>query len=113
MKRYRVRERAPTEAHAALGHYPELVRDLLHARGIGDLEAADRFLTPSFERDSHDPFLMPDMEKAVDRIIAARASGEQVCVWSDYDCDGIPGGVALAEFLRQIGLSVRHYIPHR
>jgi len=103
MKKYRVRERA----------HEDLIPDLLHARGVTDDEAIIRFLEPDFDRDSHDPFLLPDMEKAVERILFAKAQGEKVAVWSDYDCDGIPGGVLLAEFLRDIGLSVRHYIPHR
>lgn len=103
MKKYRVRERA----------HEDLISDLLHARGITDDEAVARFLEPDFDRDSHDPFLLPDMEKAVDRILHAKAQGEKVAVWSDYDCDGIPGGVLLTEFLRDVGLSVRHYIPHR
>ena len=53
------------------------------------------------------------MEKAVDRILAAKKNNEHVSVWSDYDADGIPGGVMLSEFLRRIGLRVTHYIPHR
>jgi single-stranded-DNA-specific exonuclease len=102
-KSYRVRERA----------HPELLYDLLIARGVtGDL-AQKNFLEPDFGRDSHDPMLLPDMEAAVDRILTAQKTGEKVCVWSDYDADGVPGGVMLAEFLRTIGLFVRHYIPHR
>jgi len=103
MKKYRVREQA----------HEDLILDLLHARGVTDDDAMARFLEPDFDRDSHDPFLLPDMEKAVDRILHAKVEGEKVAVWSDYDCDGIPGGVLLTEFLRDIGLSVRHYIPHR
>ncbi len=103
MKKYRVRERA----------HEDLIPDLLHARGVTDDEAIAHFLEPDFDRDSHDPFLLPDMEKSVDRILLAKAKEEKVAVWSDYDCDGIPGGVLLTEFLRDIGLSVRHYIPHR
>mgnify|MGYP003393481854 FL=1 len=53
------------------------------------------------------------MDVAVDRVLSARARSEKVCVWSDYDCDGIPGGVMLTEFLRGIGIDVVHYIPHR
>jgi single-stranded-DNA-specific exonuclease len=53
------------------------------------------------------------MEKSVERIIAAVRLGEKVSVWSDYDCDGVPGGVMLTDFLRKIGLEVIHYIPHR
>jgi single-stranded-DNA-specific exonuclease len=102
-KKYRLRQRA----------HSELLTDLMIARGIVEDEAQRQFLAPDFERDSHDPMLMAGMEKAVDRIIHAQKTGEKTAVWSDYDCDGIPGGVALAEFLREIGLSVRHYIPHR
>ena len=112
-KIYRVREKAPEEVHAALAAHSELLRDLLHARGVSDAEQASQFLSPDFARDSHDPFLLPDMCAGVDRIIAARRADELICVWSDYDCDGIPGGVALTEFLRDIGCRVRHYIPHR
>lgn len=103
MKKYRVRERA----------HEELIPDLLHARGMVDDAEVARFLDPDFDRESHDPFLLPDMEKAVDRILCAKVQGEKIAVWSDYDCDGIPGGVLLTEFLRDIGLAVRHYIPHR
>lgn len=102
MTSYRVREKL----------HENLLEHLLLSRGIAP-EEHERFLEPDFDRDSHDPFLMPDMEAAVARIMAARAKGEKVAVWSDYDCDGIPGGVMLVEFLRSIGLEVTHYIPHR
>jgi single-stranded-DNA-specific exonuclease len=113
MKSYRVREGVPTEVRAALSTHSELLQDLLFARGIANLEAAERFLYPEFERDSHDPFLLPDMEKAVERIRGAVRLHEKVSVWSDYDCDGVPGGVMLTDFLRKIGFEVIHYIPHR
>lgn len=102
-KSYSLRERA----------HPELLFDLLHARGITDDELQKKFLEPDYIRDSHDPFLLPDMEVAVERILAAVRAGEKICVWSDYDCDGIPGGVMLTEFLRMLGATVTHYIPHR
>lgn len=113
MKSYRVRDGAPQDVRAALGSHSELLQDLLFARGINTLEAAEQFLYPEFERDSHDPFLLPDMEKSVERILAAARLHEKVSVWSDYDCDGVPGGVMLTDFLRTIGLEVIHYIPHR
>jgi len=112
-KIYRMRDTAPGDVHAALSEHPELLRELFFTRGITDRESAARFLSPSFERGSHDPFLLPGMDVAVERIRRAAHAGELVCVWSDYDCDGIPGGVALTEFLRDIGCRVRHYIPHR
>ncbi len=102
MTAYRLRERA----------HDDLLQDLLAARGVTE-KLQGEFLEPSYEAGSHDPFLLPDMSKAVERVLLARANASQVCVWSDYDCDGIPGGVMLTDFLRRIGLSVRHYIPHR
>src|SRR3989344_3352849 len=102
MKQYRLRERL----------HENLLDDILLSRGIAP-EHHEQFLNPDFERDSHDPFLLPDMEQAVERIMSEKKNDEKVAVWSDYDCDGIPGGVMLAEFLRDIGLSVTHYIPHR
>jgi single-stranded-DNA-specific exonuclease len=102
MKSYRVREKL----------HDELLQHLLLARGIDSLYH-EQFLNPDFERDSHDPYLLPGMDAAVERLFAAKTAGEHVSVWSDYDCDGIPGGVMLTEFLRVFGLQVTHYIPHR
>jgi len=102
VRSYKVRERL----------HENLLDHLLLARGVESLEQ-DAFLNPDFERDSHDPYLLPDMEAAVDRILSAKKNNEHVAVWSDYDADGIPGGVMLTEFLRTVGLRVTHYIPHR
>lgn len=102
-KQYRLRERA----------HPDLETDLLHARGITSGTAQQEFLLPNFERHSHDPFLLPDMEKAVTRILEAKEKKEKVAVWSDYDADGLPAGVMLTQFLKSIGLDVVHHIPHR
>lgn len=114
MSDYRLREKAPHDAHAALVEHPELVRELLWHRGVTDAKAAREFLAPSFERHSHDPFLLPDMGEAVERIRAAIRAGEKIAIWSDYDCDGIPGGALLHDFFRLIGYgNFVNYIPHR
>lgn len=102
VKSYRVRESL----------HENLLDHLLLSRGLSAPEH-DAFLNPDFARDSHDPFLLPDMEKAVDRVLSAKKNNEHIAVWSDYDADGIPGGVMLSEFLRTLGLRVTHYIPHR
>ncbi len=102
MRSYKVRERL----------HENLLDHLLLSRGIATEDQAN-FLSPDFERDSHDPYLLPDMGVAVERIFAAQKNNEHVAVWSDYDADGVPGGVMLAEFLRVMGLRVTHYIPHR
>ena len=102
MKTYRVRDRL----------HENPLEHLLLSRGVQP-DGNENFLNPDYVADSHDPFLLPDMEKAVDRILAAKKNNERVAVWSDYDADGIPGGVMLSEFLRVMGLRVTHYIPHR
>jgi single-stranded-DNA-specific exonuclease len=114
MPTYSLKAKAPKDIHDALAEHPELVRELLWHRGITDTDAAREFLAPSFERHSHDPFLLPDMERAVERILAALRAGEKIAIWSDYDCDGIPGGALLHDFFRLIGYgNFINYIPHR
>ncbi len=105
--------RSVTDDANALPHHPVRVRTLLASRGIRTPEDAERFLSPNWERDTHDPFLMKDMERVVARIFHTRQSGEVILVWSDYDMDGIPGAVLLVETLTRIGCTVRHYTPHR
>jgi single-stranded-DNA-specific exonuclease len=71
------------------------------------------FLTPSYDEHLHDPMLMTDMPKASERLAKAISDKERITVWSDYDCDGIPGGVVLHDFLKKAGARFTNYIPHR
>lgn len=94
--------------------YSPLSKRLLLTRDIMTAEDAEIFLHPNWERDTHDPFLMKDMRKVVDRIVTAIEKNETIVLWSDYDMDGIPGAVLLNEFFRVVGYSnVMHYTPHR
>ena len=97
-----------------MDRYPVLLRTLLEKRGIKTTEEVEDFLNPSYERDLHDPFLLPDMEKAVERILQAIEKKEKIVIYSDYDADGIPGGVILHDFFKKIGHpNFTNYIPHR
>lgn len=90
-----------------------VVRQLLHTRGIVAPGEVETFFAPQYET-LNDPFLMTDMEKAVTRILDALAFGERIVVFSDYDCDGIPGGVLLHDFFAAVGCTnFENYIPHR
>ncbi len=92
----------------------DFVERLLHARGITETEEKEKFLNPDFVRDTHDPFRMEGMEKAVNRILQAMDAGERIAVYADFDCDGIPGAALLSEALRKIGYTnIEVYIPHR
>ncbi len=86
-----------------------LVERVLLNRHIEDQEL---FLNPVYN-DRHDPFLLKDMDKAVARILTAIEQGETICIWHDYDCDGIPGGSLLFDFFHQIEYPVLTYVPER
>jgi single-stranded-DNA-specific exonuclease len=97
-----------------MNRYPPFLRTLLEKRGIKTQEEAEAFLNPDYERDIHDPFLLPDMDKAVERILRAIENKEKIVIYSDYDADGIPGGVVLHDFFEKIGhKNFINYIPHR
>jgi len=93
-------------------YFPELLETLLKNRAVSR-EEQDDFLSPKYER-LHNPLLLPDMEKARNRIIEAIKKDEHIVVFSDYDADGIPGAVILSDFFLRIKYeNVSFYIPHR
>ncbi len=92
----------------------ELTQNFFKNRGIVTQETQERFLSPDFESDLHDPFDFVDMEKAVSRIYKAVKDKEKILIYTDYDCDGIPAGTILYDFFKKIGHSnFENYIPHR
>lgn len=93
--------------------FDDFMAGLLVHRGLRSAAEARAFLEPSYEEHLHDPMLMKDMPKAAARVAAAIDAGERIAVWSDYDCDGIPGGVVLHDFLKKAGANFTNYIPHR
>ncbi len=104
----------PVGYHCRMTGVSELVIALLRRRGIETEEARAAFLNPDFVRDTHDPFLLPNMERAVGRILTGVAGGERIAVYADFDCDGIPGAVVLHDFFKKIGhANIEIYIPHR
>src|SRR3989344_9453844 len=88
---------------AELVAYDDLTAALLVRRGIVTKENALKFLNPSYDLHLYDPLLMTDMPRAAQRLGTAILSGERIAVWSDYDCDGIPGGVLMHDFLQKAG----------
>jgi single-stranded-DNA-specific exonuclease len=114
MKQYSVRETIGKEAREELLEHSDIVAHLLHHRGIREKDAATDFLSPSYVKGVHDPFLLNDMEKAVLRILKAIENDEKIAIYSDYDADGIPGGVVLHDLLKKIGYkNFVNYIPDR
>lgn len=85
---------------------------ILEARGITDKHKAT-FLNPRYE-DKHDPFLLPDMQAAVDRLVAAREKQEKITIYGDYDIDGLTATTVLIDALHSFGFEHVHaFIPNR
>lgn len=90
-----------------------LINRLLYERGFAT-EAVERFLAPNYEEHLHDPALLHDIHAACERIQAAIAANERIAIFSDYDCDGIPGAVVLFDLFTALGYTnFQNYIPHR
>ncbi len=112
-KKYSLREPIPEKIDKMFESHSSLVRQLLYSRGLEDLESAENFLNPKYES-LHDPFLLKDMDKAVKRILKAIKKDEKIAIFSDYDADGIPGGVVLHDFFKKISYNnFINYIPLR
>ncbi len=85
---------------------------ILLCRGIASIENGRQFLAPALSTMT-DPFLLKGMQTAVERVLLARKSSETVCIYGDYDVDGITGTALLVSFLRQVGLVCNYFIPNR
>ncbi|NLY23906.1 MAG: single-stranded-DNA-specific exonuclease RecJ [Bacteroidales bacterium] len=94
-----------------LNLHPVLV-ELLVNKGIETKEEANRFLYPKLE-DLHDPFLLPDMDKAIQRIEQALGNKERILIYGDYDVDGTTAVTLAYKFFRGITSNIDYYIPDR
>ena len=88
------------------------ISDLLVQRGITTIESAEKFFHPSL-RDLHDPFLMPDMDKAVERLNRAMGSKEKILIYGDYDVDGTTAVALVYRYLQNFYSELDFYIPTR
>lgn len=88
------------------------VSELLAQRGITSVEEAEKFFHPSL-KDLHDPFLMPDMDKAVGRLNKAMGKKERIMVYGDYDVDGTTAVALVYKYLQQFYSNIEYYIPTR
>lgn len=90
----------------------ELLATILVSRNIVEDEKIKIFLEPT-RNDFYDPFLMPDMEVSVDRIIKAMDDNEKIVIYGDYDVDGITSIAVLKQFLEDRGMIIGYHIPNR
>ena len=91
---------------------PDVISSLLLQRGIVDFESAKHFFRPDWSQ-LHNPFLMKDMNKAVDRIQLAINTNEKVMIFGDYDVDGTTSVALLTEYLKNKIFYIKPYVPDR
>ena len=91
---------------------PSFIAKMLINRGISSVEDAKKFINPELS-DLYDPFLMKGIKEGVRRITKAIEHGQSICVYGDYDTDGISGASLLVLTLQKLGAKVKGHIPHR
>ena len=90
----------------------DFLAKLLVSKGITDTAGAEDFLYGDYHL-LHDPFLLPDMDKAVERVNRALDNGEKILIYGDYDVDGVTSVSLLLLYLRSRGADAKYYIPER
>lgn len=115
LNRWQLAPPPPHDLRQAMAHRPPVILQVLYNRGIARPQEIDEFMDHQYMRRT-DPFLLTDMDKAVDRIGRAIEDGEMIVVYGDFDADGVTATVLLIEALRGLGMSRRQaqpYIPDR
>ena len=88
------------------------IKELLNKRGIRTEEEIAEFISPAPQK-TYDPFLLLNMEAGVDQILSVIDSGGRICIYGDYDADGVTSVVILTEVLSQLTDNLTYYIPSR
>ena len=110
-RRWEISKRAPKAIFSENADLPPLAVQLLHNRSYTNREDIESVVSGS--EPPHDPFLMSGMDAAVERILRALRSREAICVYADYDADGVSGAAVLISALRLLGVDPRYYFPRR
>ena len=114
-QRWIIRERPDTEKVEKLSkeiNINPVLSSILVQRGISHYKAAKAYFRPSLN-DLHDPFLMEDMDLAIERLNRAIHNGENILVYGDYDVDGTTSVALVYSYLKKIYSNIFYYIPDR
>jgi single-stranded-DNA-specific exonuclease len=98
--------------NGSVGSFPPILEHLIRQRGLPEGMDIEGYLHPKL-RDLADPFLIPEMHLAVARILLAADRQEEVCIYGDYDVDGVTSITLMRQILRAYGLEPRYFIPRR
>ncbi|MFZ0547207.1 MAG: single-stranded-DNA-specific exonuclease RecJ [Candidatus Promineifilaceae bacterium] len=109
--RWQVKPAVPHEIKQTLGQYHPVLQQVLYNRGLQDSSHIQAFIEGRY-LESTDPFLLPDMDKAMARIRQAIEQDEIIVVYGDFDADGVTSTVLLTQALRGLGLSREQAQPH-
>jgi single-stranded-DNA-specific exonuclease len=110
-KSWKIDACVPLDGEGTLEGYSPVMQQMLYNRGIKDTESADWYLRGAGSM--HDPFLLPDMQAAVERIWYALDHQQSMAVYGDYDVDGVTATALLVQVLQRLGGNVIGYIPNR
>jgi len=110
LKKYDAGEAQETEIRGKV--IPKPIMQILKNRGFDSAEKIEDFFAPTLDK-LHDPFLIPDMEKAVGRLVRAARNNEPVLIHGDYDTDGITATALLFNRLKGLGVNPHYFIPNR
>lgn len=103
---------AAVEALSREAGLPRPCAASLVLRGVSDPKGAGAFLKPKLQ-DLRGPWTLRDMDRAVERTLRAMSSSEPVCIYGDYDADGMTAAALLVRFFREVGVAARAFLPHR
>lgn len=93
--------------------HEHIIREILISRGYDTSEKRLTFLNPEYETYTHDPFLLPDMAAAVERLVRAHIGKERVVIYGDYDIDGLTATTLLLDAFASFGIRASAFIPNR
>jgi len=111
--KWKILKKIENKVITELKNYPDIVKQLLFNRGIKTSADAKKYLDPQIT-DIHDPFLLSDIEKAIEVILYAKAKKKRIFIYGDYDVDGVVATSILWDFLyRKLNINVLPYIPSR
>jgi single-stranded-DNA-specific exonuclease len=91
----------------------KIIEQLRRARGLQSAADLDSFVSPDYDKNVHDPFLLPDMALAVERLVKAKQKDEFIYIYGDYDIDGLTATTLLLSSFESFGFRCKAFIPNR
>jgi len=112
--KWQIKTKAPSAFFKQFPDLSPLIAQLIYNRGLKTQKQVDEFFNPDYQEDIHDPFLLKDMDKAVERIKKAIKKKEKITIYGDFDADGVCSSAIIYLTLKELGVKdIDVYIPDR